>query len=64
MGQLLTNKGLTPDPRKVSDVINMPIPEDKKAVQRLLGVCNYLSRFMPTLSEMCEPLRKLTEKGH
>ena len=62
MGQLLTNHGLKPDPRKVSDVINMPIPEDKKAVQRLLGVCNYLSRFMPTLSKMCEPLRKLTEK--
>ena len=37
MGQLLTNKGLKPDPRKVSDVINMPIPEDKKGSTEVTG---------------------------
>ena len=33
-----------------------------KAVQRLLGCVNYLSRFIPTIS-VSEPLRKLTEKN-
>ena len=41
----------------------MPRPDDKKAVQRLLGCVNYLSRFMATISEVSEPLRKLTEKN-
>ena len=30
-GQLLNNHGLKPDPRKVSYVVNMPVPEDRKA---------------------------------
>jgi hypothetical protein len=62
MGQLLTGDGLKPDPAKVSDLISMPVPGDKKAVQRLMGVVNYLSRFMPSLSGMCKPFRKLMEK--
>jgi len=35
-------------------------PADVAAVQRLLGFVNYLARFMPHLSDVCEPLRRLT----
>ena len=63
MGQLLTSEGMKPDPVKVDDLVNMPPPNDKKGVQRLLGCVNYLSRFMPDLSEKCEPLRKLIGKA-
>ena len=63
MGQLFTSDGLKPDPMKVDAIANMPRPDDKKAVQRLLGCVNYLARFMPKLSEVSEPLRKLTEKN-
>ena len=62
LGQLLTSDGLKPDPVKVEAIASMPQPSDKRAVQRLLGCVNYLSRFMPRLSEVSEPLRKLTEK--
>ncbi|KAL9970565.1 hypothetical protein ACROYT_G022964 [Oculina patagonica] len=51
-------------PQKVEEIVNMPRPDDKRAVQRLLGCVTYLSRFMPTLSEVSEPLRKLTEKNN
>ena len=63
MGQLFTSDELKPDPMKVDAIANMPRPDDKKAVQRLLGCVNYLARFMPKLSEVSEPLRKLTEKN-
>ena len=63
MGHLFTSEGLRPDPMKVEAIASMPQPDDKKAVQRLLGCVNYLSRFMPTISEVSEPLRKLTEKN-
>ena len=63
MGHSFTSEGLRPDPMKVEAIVSMPRPDDKRAVQRLLGCLNYLSRFMPTISEVSEPLRKLTEKN-
>ena len=63
MVQLFTSEGLKPDPIKIEAIPSMPRPDDKRAVQRLLGCVNYLSRFMPQLSKVSEPLRKLTEKN-
>ena len=63
MGHLLTSEGLRPDPMKVRAITEMPQPRDKKAVERLLGCVNYLSRYLPKLAEVVAPLRKLTEKS-
>ena len=63
MGSILTAEGLRPDPEKVSAITNMKRPENVKAVQRFIGLATYLSRFLPHLSETCEPLRRLTDKG-
>ena len=41
----------------------MPLPCDVTSVQRLLGFVNYSSRFLPRLSHICEPLRRLIDKG-
>lgn len=61
MGHKLTSDGLSPDPEKVRAVVDMAPPEDKKAVQRLLGSVTYLAKFLPKLSEVAEPLRRLTD---
>ncbi|PFX33792.1 Retrovirus-related Pol polyprotein from transposon 17.6 [Stylophora pistillata] len=63
MGHSFASEGLKPDPMKVEAIESTPRPDDKKAVQRLLGCINYLSRLRPTISEVSEPLRKLTEKN-
>ena len=60
--QLFTSEELKPDPMKVEGIASMPRPDDKRAHQLLLRCANYLSRFMPQLSKVSEPLRKLTEK--
>lgn len=62
MGHLLTNDGLWADPEKIKAIIEMPKPQGKRAVERLLGTVQYLSRFLPRLSEVAKPLRQLTEK--
>ena len=36
--------------------------DDKKAVQRLLGMINYVGKFIPNLAEITKPLRELLKK--
>ena len=40
----------------------MPKPDSVQAVQRFLGFVNYLAKFLPHLSDVSEPLRRLTDK--
>ena len=62
MGHMFTADGLRADPEKISAVINMPPPEDRKGVQRILGLVNYLQRFSPRLAEASAPLRALLKR--
>ena len=62
MGHILTSTGVQADPMKIKAIVEMPRPQDKKAVERLLGTVQYLSRFLPKLSDVAKPLRQLTEK--
>lgn len=62
-GHVFSNKGLQPDPSKIESISNIPIPRNKKEVQRFLGVtCTYLSRFIPNLSANSVYLRHLTHE--
>ena len=62
LGHLLTAKGVQADPEKIRAITEMPNPTDVKGMQRFLGLVNYLSKFLPRLSTVCEPLRLLTLK--
>ena len=58
----MTKDGLKPDPRKVEAIAKMERPTDVPAAQWFIGLVKYLSKFLKDLSEMCEPLRRLTHK--
>ena len=60
IGHVATADGLRVDPRKVRAINEMP--RDVYAVQRLLGLTQYLAKFLPRLSDMTKPLRELTKK--
>ncbi|XP_023818302.1 uncharacterized protein LOC101156138 isoform X1 [Oryzias latipes] len=62
IGHRLTANGLKIDPDEVRAIEQMPRPTDVKAVQRLLGMANYLAKFCPHLSNQCAVLRQLTHK--
>ena len=57
MRHLLTSQGLKPGPSKVEAVRNV------NNVQRFIGFVNYLARFLPRLSDPCEPLCRLTDNN-
>ncbi|KAK2184104.1 hypothetical protein NP493_283g06029 [Ridgeia piscesae] len=63
IGHLLTREGRHVDPKKVEAIEKIPEPDDAKAVQRLLGLVNYLAKFAPHLSDILEPLRRPMDKG-
>ena len=62
IGHVATGGGLRVDPAKVKAIREMPSPTDKAGVQRLLGLVQYLSKFLPNLSDMTKPLRELTQQ--
>ena len=51
IGHVATGDGLRVDPDKVKAFRDMPAPTDKAGVQRLLGMVQYLSKFLPNLSD-------------
>ena len=62
IGHIATGKGLKVDPAKVKAIREMPAPTDKAGVQRLLGLAQYLGKFLPHLSDVTKPLRELTQQ--
>lgn len=58
-GHILTNEGIKPDPLKVIAIRDMPRPENKKDLGRVIGMVTYLSRYIPNLSDRLTALRRL-----
>lgn len=56
LGFLVSKEGIKPDPEKVSSLLNMSVPGTNKEVERLCGFINYLSRFVPHLAGLLEPI--------
>ena len=62
IGHLLTSNGVKADPTKIDVIQNLTKPTDVQGVRRIMGMVNYLAKFLPKLSDISEPLRRLTRK--
>ena len=54
-------RGIKPNPAKIAAISNMPNPNDKSAVRRLLGMVNFLANHIPNVSSITAPLRDLVK---
>ena len=63
IGHIISKEGIEPDPEKISAIMNMPKPTDVKGIQRLLGMLAFLSKYIPKMSQMTQPLRMLLNAG-
>ena len=59
LGHIVSKDGLRPDPRRVSAVTDLKPPKNVTELRRLLGMFNFMSRFIANLSEVSAPLRLL-----
>ena len=62
-GNIVSDQGLKPDPKKVDIIMKMPAPKNKTELASFLGMCNYLSIYIPCLSDVTSTLRKLNKKN-
>ena len=62
MGNIVFESGLKPDDVKIRAILEMPVPESKEELQRLLGMVKYFTQFIPNQSTITAPLRQLLKK--
>ena len=60
---VLTADGIKPDPKKVETIKKWPMPQNVTELQSFLGSVNYLSHFIPGLSQLRKPLQALIKKN-
>jgi len=61
-GQVFSEEGTRPDPRRVTDLLNAPQPNSAHDVRSLLGMANYSSKYIRDFATLTAPLRELTKK--
>ncbi|XRB08690.1 retrovirus-related Pol polyprotein [Pycnococcus provasolii] len=63
LGHEVGGDGITPEAAKVKAILDMEPPKDAKELRSQIGLLSYYRHFIPRMSEVSEPLRKLLKKG-
>ncbi|GBN97676.1 Transposon Tf2-8 polyprotein [Araneus ventricosus] len=63
VGQIISKSGIKPDPDHIKAIVEMPTPKSKTEVRRLLGMINFLSKFIPNVSKVTAPLREIIHEN-
>ena len=59
LGTIIHHNKIIPDPEKTRAITEIPVPKDKKAMMRFLGMVGYHRRHLPRLAQVAEPLYKV-----
>ncbi|XP_048585750.1 uncharacterized protein LOC116606612 [Nematostella vectensis] len=62
LGHVVTSEGLKPDMKKVEAILKMENPTDVEGARRVQGMVTYLAKFLPQLSTVMDPIRRLTRQ--
>ena len=63
LGHIIDEHGLHKSPDKIEAVLKCAIPESVSQLRSFLGLVNYYHKFLPNLSSVISPLRRLLEKN-
>ena len=61
-GLVFSDKGVSPDPKKVADLHDAKEPQNQSEVRSLLGMAQFSARFINNFATLTEPLRDLTKQ--
>ncbi|SPC65294.1 related to transposon-encoded proteins with TYA, reverse transcriptase, integrase domains in various combinations [Ustilago sp. UG-2017b] len=62
LGFVVSDQGVSMDPRKTEVITNWPVPKSVHDVQVFLGFCNFYRKFIPQYSRTAYPLTQLLHK--
>lgn len=62
MGHIITAAGQRADDAKIKAIIDMPTPEEKQSLQRLLSMTKFLLQYIQNEASLTAPLRQLFKK--
>lgn len=62
LGQICTDEGLKPDPKKLEAVAKYPRPQDKDAARRFVAFANYYRKFIRNFAKISGPIVNLSRK--
>jgi hypothetical protein len=62
LGHRISARGVEADPNKIDRILNWPRPKSASDVRRFLGLCKFVSQYVPRFSEIASPLYPLTAK--
>lgn len=58
-GKVVSEDGMSPDPDKIKAIQDLPAPHNVPELRQVLGMINYLGRFLPNLSRVFSPMSEL-----
>ena len=59
LGFVVSAKGTSVDPRKLTNVEQWPTPENNKDIQKFMGLINYFREYIPMISKVAAPIDRL-----
>ena len=62
LGDKLSARGVQPDKDKIHAIQNMPRPTDKTGVLRIMGMVNFIGKFIPNLTAKTSCIRELLHR--
>ena len=62
LGETFTPSSVKPDINKIRAILDYTRPTDKQDLHRLLGMTNFIAKFLPKLSDVTKHLRELIKK--
>ena len=58
-GRMISGDGIGADPEKVKAIVDLRPPTNVHELKQLLGMVNYLGKFLPNLSTVLQPISEL-----
>lgn len=62
MGQIYSKAGVESNKNYVKAITEFPTPKIRNELLRVLGMAEYLGKFVPNMSKITAPLRDLTRQ--